>query len=261
MSKDKIYGPNSYKRDNNGLLECVPYEFNKDGSVNWRAMIKPEFLYPNKGWFEARKKETPKSIKGLKDNQLLIMLGGIKDLARVRGFHNCTFETENISDGYVVSKCNIDWIGNYESSLDKQSYQDVANATLQNTSAFCAKFLETIACNRAFVRCVRNFLNIHIVGADEIDNSNKAETGDSVEYDGFDSQNIALTPQKTLQKAFNEKSGSDSIEEFKGLLREFWSNETYRNQDAKSWSDFSDIPAKECRRLITLVKSKKPDLL
>ena len=59
------------------------------------------------------------------------------------------------------------------------TYTDVGNATLANTDAFCAKFLETIACNRAFVRCVRNYLNIHIVGADEIDKSKGA--GQAVE--------------------------------------------------------------------------------
>ena len=261
MSKNKACGPEKYKRDENGLLECVSYEFNEDGSVNWRAMIKPEYLYPNKGWFEARKKEVPKSIEGLKDNQLLIMLGGIKELAKLRGFSSVVYDVQNVYKGYVTSRCNIEWIGNYESSGEKVLYDDAANASLENTNNFCAKFLETIACNRSFVRCVRNFLNIHIVGADEIDNSNKEETGDSVEYDSFDSQNIALTPQKTLQKAFSEKSGSDSIEEFKSLLRQFWSNESYRNENAKSWLDFSDIPAKECRKLITLIKSNKTELL
>jgi len=37
----KLFGPDVYKRDEHGLLECVDYVFNDDGSVNWRAMIKP----------------------------------------------------------------------------------------------------------------------------------------------------------------------------------------------------------------------------
>ena len=57
MSKKKIYGPDIYKRNEHGLLENVDYEFNEDGSVNWRAMIKEEFLYPNKDWFVSRKKD------------------------------------------------------------------------------------------------------------------------------------------------------------------------------------------------------------
>lgn len=255
----KTYGPDLYKRNEYGLLENVDYCFNEDGSVDWRSMIKPEFLYPNKGWFEARKKEVPSSIDGLKDNQLLIMLGGIKELARLRGFHSVSFDVENVSDDYVTARCNIVWIGNYESgdlaydgTNTTVSYQDVANATLANTDTFCAKFLETIACNRAFVRCVRNFLNIHIVGADEIDKSQT--NGEFIVLDSGDSQNIALTPNAALQKAFQEKSGSDSFEEFKSLLRQLWKEESYQNEDAKEWSEFSDIPAKECRKILALIK-------
>jgi hypothetical protein len=87
----KFYGPDVYKRNGHGLLENAEYIFNEDGSVNWRAMIKPEFLYPNKGWFEARNKAVPTSSEGLDDKQLLIMLGGIKELAKMRGYHNVDF--------------------------------------------------------------------------------------------------------------------------------------------------------------------------
>ena len=67
----------NYKRNEFGLLEGVNYEYNEDGSVNWRAMIAPEHLYPNKGWFEMRNQPMPQSIEGLTDNQLLIKLSGI----------------------------------------------------------------------------------------------------------------------------------------------------------------------------------------
>ena len=134
----KFYGPDSYKRNGHGLLENVDYEFNEDGTVNWRAMIKPEFLYANKGWFDARNKPTPTSTEGLDDKQLLIMLGGIKDLAKMRGYHTVDFKVDNISDGYVTAKCQIDWIENYESANIGvyPRYADVANATLANTDSF-----------------------------------------------------------------------------------------------------------------------------
>ena len=101
MSDKKIYGPDIYKRNEHGLLENVDYTFNEDGSIDWRAMIKPEFLYPNKGWFDARNKPTPKTSEGLDDKQLLIMLGGIKELAKLRGYSSIDFEVNNVSDGYV----------------------------------------------------------------------------------------------------------------------------------------------------------------
>lgn len=241
----KFYGPDAYQRNEHGLLENVDYVFNEDGSVNWRAMIKPEFLYPNKGWFDVRNKPLPTSTEGLDDKQLLIMLGGIKELAKMRGYYKVAFKTENITEGYVTAKCTIEWINNYESAPCGVSYSDVANATLANTDAFCAKFLETIACNRAFVRCVRNYLNIHIVGADEIDKSQGA--GQAVEADAIATP---VTPVELLTKTLREKHGVDSFDSCKDVLRDLWKSEKYRNEEAKTWSSFSDIPAKEARKLI-----------
>ena len=62
IKNKNLEGPKKFSRDNNGLLKAVEYEFNEDGSVNWRAMIKEEHLFPNKGWFQARNKEVPNSI-------------------------------------------------------------------------------------------------------------------------------------------------------------------------------------------------------
>jgi hypothetical protein len=255
MNNKKVYGPDLYKRNEHGLLENVDYIFNQDGSVDWRAMIRPEFLYPNKDWFSARGKELPSSPEGLDDKQLLIMLGGIKELARLRGFRSVSFETKNEDNGYVTAKCKIEWIENYETGGIGVLYEDVANATLANTDSFCAKFLETIACNRAFVRCVRNYLNVHIVGADEIDKSKGANNSSSVEYDSAESSNINLTPSAMLEKAVKEKTGSDSFDQFKNVLREFWKQEKYRNEAAKEWTSFNDIPAKESRKLLSLIKT------
>ena len=259
MSDKKIYGPDIYKRNEHGLLENADYEFNEDGSVNWRAMIKEEFLYPNKDWFVSRKKDIPTSAEGLNDKQLLVMLGGIKELAKLRGYCAVDFDVKDISEGYVTAKCAINWVTNYESANEySTTYTDVANATLANTDSFCAKFLETIACNRAFVRCVRNYLNIHIVGADEIDKSKGANNSNSVEYDSSsDSAMLPLTPSGTLQKALEGDHQIKSFEGFKELLRALWKEETYRNEKAAEWDSYDDIPAKECRKLIAIVKKSQ----
>ena len=52
----------TYKRNELGLLEGVKYEYNEDGSINWRAMVSPEHLYPNKSWFEMRNQPMPHSV-------------------------------------------------------------------------------------------------------------------------------------------------------------------------------------------------------
>ena len=242
---NKIYGPDLWKRNEHGLLDSVDYIFNEDGSVNWRAMINPEHLYPNKDWFEMRKMPMPNSIEGLDDSQLLIKLGGIKELAKLRGFHNVTYDVCESSNERVVVQCMINWIENYESSCC-QTFASIANATTSNTNGFAAKFLECIAENRAFVRTVRNFLGIHIVGADEIDSSkNKAPievATDSVAKD--------ISPQGILK----EKAGTD-FDSFKGCLRAWYKTGAYKHDPEiiKTWNDYKDIPAKECRKLLKLL--------
>ena len=252
MSKaKKKYGPDIYKRNEDGLLENVDYIFNEDGSINWRAMIKPEFLYPNKDWFSLRNKPVPSSVDGLDDKQLLIMLGGIKELAKLRGFVAVDFDVQNVSDNYVTAKCTILWSNNYETAGDFTStYTDFANASEANTDDFCIKFLETIACNRAFVRCVRNYLNVHIVGADEIDKSKNADNSVSIEYD----DSPAITPTDLLEKILKSKHDVNSFDDFKNLLRDFWKKETYRNEQAREWASFKDISAKDARKLIAVLK-------
>ena len=35
------------KRDKNGLISGVDYVFDDNGMIDWRKMVKPEYLYPN----------------------------------------------------------------------------------------------------------------------------------------------------------------------------------------------------------------------
>jgi len=239
---DNSPGPSLFSRDSNGLLENIQYVFNEDGSVNWRAMIKDEHLFPNRGWFEGRGKDVPPNAEGLRDHQLLIKLGGIKELARLRGFSNVSMSCEKCELDHVAVSCTISFIPNYETGGHEVTFQEVANATLDNTSSFATKFLETIACNRAFVRCVRNFLNVHIVGDDEIDKSGKPPTTSA-------GVNLSpLSPHGVLEKNFG------TFDEFKNTLRELWSSGKYKNDKVKEWSDFSDIPPKEARIIIGLIK-------
>ena len=241
-------GPSMYTRDDHGLLKNIEYAFNEDGSVNWRAMIKDEHLFPNKSWFQARKKDVPRSIEGLADHQLLIKLSGIKELARLRGFTNVHYDTVKCEDHHVAVSCRITFIPNYETSNQAINFEDMANATIDNTNSFAKKFLETIACNRAFVRCVRNFLNVHIVGDDEID---KSETNTQ------NSKLNDLSPSGVLQKELKDKHSISSYEDFLPMLRELHKSKkiSISTDVIKNWNDFSDISAKECRILLGVIKS------
>ena len=252
---------NKYTRGKDGLLKSVKYEYNEDGSVNWRAMVDPKHLFPNKSWFEARNKAVPTSVDGLQDYQLLIKLAGIKELAKLRGYNSVRYNVIKCEKDHVSIKCEISWIPNFENPISESDFipasthfEDVANATTDNTSSFATKFLETIAANRAFVRCVRNFLNVHIVGDDEIDKSNG--TPQHPEADDASEPLKKLTPNGVLENLCQNKLKCDSFDGFKDKLREMWTLDLYRNEEAKSWSTFDDIPAKEARRLINIIKNE-----
>lgn len=246
-----------YGRDQYGLLNNYSYIFNEDNSVNWRAMIKPEFLYVNKEYFTRFNKPVPTSTEGLSDKQLLIMLGGLKELAKLRGFKRVSYDVNWIKEGYVVAKCNILWKGNFETGGEEVEYEDIGNATTENTDDFCHKFLETMACNRAFVRCVRNFLNIHIVGFDEIDKSVNSVGVEQTDEDLSNDMSI-LKPAGLLAK-LAESKGFSSFELFKGYLRTLWASNTYKPEGVKDWNDYKDIPAKECRKLMSYLETVNAD--
>ena len=242
--------PKPLKRNELGLLESVNYQYNEDGSVNWRALVGTEHLYPNKGWFESRNKPVPRSAEGLDDNQLLIKLSGIKELAKLRGFTSVTYDIIKCEIDHVAVKCSISWMPNYESESQPVHFEDIGNATVHNTSNFAVKFLECIAANRAFVRCVRNFLNVHIVGADEIDSSSKDS---SALYQQITEASLP-SAQGTLEKTAVKK-GYDSFEDFKSeFLRKAWQSKQYRNEDTENWESYSDIQASDARKLMVLLK-------
>ena len=245
---DNSFGPSLFRRDDNGLLVNVEYIFNEDGSINWRSMVKEEHLFPNKTWFERFKKPIPKTIDGLKDHQLLIKLSGIKELARLRGFDSVSFETVKCEPTHVAVKCAVSFIPNYETGGRSIYYEDMANASTNNCSSFAVKFLETIACNRAFVRAVRNFLNIHIVGLDEMDTSD----GSSAQQQN--SSQSSLSIQSSLEKNAKDILECLDFESFRDYLRELKESNSYICKEASEWNSFSDIPSKEARILLKIIK-------
>ena len=140
----------------------MPYVFNKDGSVNWRKMVKKEFLVANK----QRTNET--DVSNLEDRDLLILLGGIKELAQIRGFTQVNYDVHAATQEYFATTCTIEWLPNYETSNKSVYFSALADAHQDNTYSFASNFLAATAENRAFVRCVRNFLKINIVGQEEM---------------------------------------------------------------------------------------------
>jgi hypothetical protein len=246
LNSDSKNSPPSplHLRDHNGLLTHIDYNFNPDKSINWRSMINKDFLVPNRDSLiktgnDSSLKEI--DVSSLSDNQLLILLGGIKELAHIRGYHNVEYEVIEARQDYVAVKCTIDWMANYETNFKEVKFSSLADAHLENTKDFAKNFLMAIAENRAFIRCVRNFLRINIVGNDEIGKSHYSEASDSLSSEN--SQPIAL-----LKKTMTENNISfDQIKQ--GALKK-------EIDGSQQWSSIEDIPPLVMFKIISGIKNK-----
>jgi hypothetical protein len=223
------------KRDTNGLIvgSSVDYAFNDNGLIDWRKMIKTEYLVSNRD----RTSET--DVTKLKDNELIILLGGIKELAQIRGFTSVDYTVVTPSSDYVVATCKISWIPNYETEDQPVIFSAIGDASLNNTKGFGKMFLAACAENRAFVRCVRNFLRINIVAQEELGNTKYIEEELSNNTD----------PHFLLGKVMKEKGVS--FERLQGKLIK----EEYK--DASSLSGVHDIPKNKVFELIERIKKVK----
>lgn len=235
MPRKKTEKRTSVKRDESGLIiePKVDYVFNEDGTVNWRKMVKEEFLVPNK----QRTQET--DVSKLEDYQLIILLGGIKELAQIRGYTNVHYEVTSPSPEYVVTTCSIDWIPNYETEDRAVTFSAIGDASPQNTQSFAKFFLGPIAENRAFVRCVRNFLKINIVAQEELGNTKIFEE---------ESQSNQTDPKLLLESVMKEKN--ITFEQVKTKLASEGLSE------AASYKTVEDVPKPKVFELIERIKKK-----
>lgn len=230
--------PNIIKRNRSGLLDDknINYIYNLDGTINWRKMVKTEYLVPN------RQKTQETDISKLEDKDLLILLGGIKELAQIRGYTKVEYKVVAASEHYFATSCRITWVPNYETNGEEIIFEALADATLNNTKSFARFFLAAIAENRAFVRCVRNFLKINIVSQEEL--------GDVKILDESNTQQENPTsPLALLEKTMKDKSISFDLLK-KRLLKE-------KFDGAESFTTIGDIPKVKIFELIDRIKKIK----
>lgn len=213
-------------RNDYGLLRNVNYIFKEDGFVDWRKMIDDKYLVP----FEDRTDET--DISKLEDNEILILLNGIKRLAELRGYESVNIKTHP-HDGIVTAECHIKWLPNYESEGRLIESSGTADATMENTGGF--GYLGAQAGNRAFIRCVRDFLKIEIYGKDEIAPSKNGKKPNS--------QNNAY---KTLEKLCEEKN--ITFEQVKSKMT------SEKHEGAEQWESFKNISKNDALAIIQRIK-------
>lgn len=233
-----------FKRNEHGLFDHVEYQFNEDGYVNWRAMIPTEFVVINKERFKGN--EIPSDLSSLNEKDLLVLLGGIKYVAKLRGFTDCNIEVKYASETKVICECHMVWRPNYETEDEIVTFTGIGEASLDNTKGFGKLFLGPIAENRAFVRSVRNFLNINIVGNDEIMDGYAL---DNVEPHKSNEMAPSMSPTGLLEKALKEKGSS-----FEALKKALADNGELKEEE-RDWSSIKDIPDRRAMELVSRIKS------
>ena len=197
-------------------------------------MIKPEFLVANRD----RTDET--DISKLEDHELIILLGGLKDLASIRGFTSVTYNVNKACSEYVCVSCSITWAPNYETEGEPITFQAVADAGLNNTEGFGQMYLAAIAENRAFCRAVRNFLRINIVAKEEIKNVKTSKPTPSVN---------SASPDIFLAKLMKEKKIEFQTIQAKMIKEEI--------DGASEWQTIKDIPRLKMFEIIERLKKTK----
>ena len=221
------------KRDKHGLIPDVKYPFNDEGLIDWRKMLRTEHLVPN------RQKTSETDVTKLEDKDLIILLGGIKELAQIRGYTDVRYDVHSPSSDYVVSTCSITWIPNYETEGREVTFSAIGDASPNNTQSFAKYFLGPIAENRSFVRCVRNFLKINIVAQEELGNAKLLDDSNSSNQ---------TDPKYLLETVMKEK----------GITWDQIKNKLIKEQfpKAETMSSTSDIPKNKIFELIQRIKKK-----
>jgi hypothetical protein len=158
------------ERNKFGLINDpdIKYHYDENGFINWRKMIPVEYLVPNRQIFSKNGKKVPQSVNGLDDKEVLILLAGIKYLGNLRGYTDVQYKVVSPSVDQVIAICSIKFIPNYETEGKEATFSSLADANTSNTNSFGKYYLSAIAENRSYVRTIRNFLRISIVGADEV---------------------------------------------------------------------------------------------
>ncbi len=165
-------------RYGNGFLKSVPLPLKPNGLIDWRKLISKEHITLNRMALAQKgtivdglsKDDFAKLVEESPEEDLLIKLAGFREVAAIRGIQRLDSQVVNWTPESVAIKVTIEWIPNWEFTGNYEKGPEIsaiASASIESTDDVFRKFLETIAENRAFVRCVRHSLGILSLGQDE----------------------------------------------------------------------------------------------
>ena len=254
-----------FKRNSEtGLVEGINYVRRDDGRIDWRKMIRPEFIVFNskydKKLVELYGKPAAELNYGelittgaeVDDRYILVLLQGFLELADLRGYITATSRIAHADQSICVCEASIDWIPNEEEPHGKTSY-GTADATMENTNGW--GYLAAMSGNRAFVRAVREGLRIPILAFDEI-----AKKDMAIPESTSQPQSTGKLHTDTLKSAaekYIDDLGKPSPLTFDQIKSAAMTK--YRDKmegDPSVWNRWEDVPPKDALTLIKLIRTK-----
>jgi hypothetical protein len=258
------------KRDpNTGLFVNFPYSFKDDGTIDYKKLIPARFLYVPKDKEQDVVEKYGKSIDKLdlrevEDRYLAILLGGLRYLLNLRGYKSVVNKVDNVSydaSYQMVSACThtctIEFIGNYETSMQSVTYSDSAGASVSSVSKFLLPYIETASANRALCRAIRGFLGLSIVSKEELAENapiisiTKNSNENSLENNS--SSSGVLLPRDRLRETL--KSQDIKFDLFKKTVINHYKDKITGNPE--EWESIEDIKNEDVFEILGILKDNK----
>ncbi len=156
------------------MSDPIIYPRHPDNRINWRALVPTEFLYVKPEWQssvlmqQGVLREEQIDLTKVEDSKLRIKIGGISHVAHLRGIKSIIPSGLVVTPTEVTSICTVEFLPNAENPQGL-TVGAQASASLYSVTGKFQLYLATIAQNRAFVRAVKQALQINILGDDEVD--------------------------------------------------------------------------------------------
>jgi len=215
------------------------------GLIDWKSLIPKKFIDLSTEWCAANgvdkttlsRDDIEEKLETVPDEAKVILLPGFKAIAKLRGLKAIHSDVKHVEHNYVTVVCLLEFT---DMDGEVSHSTGIANATNENTSYPFNMYLEAMAENRAFIRAVRNALNINIVGYEEL-KGNSPQI--SSELDEFES---ALSPQATLRKIIENKG--KTFGDLKATLK--------KNGYDGEYESFEDVPPEICLEIIAKIQKR-----
>ena len=211
------------------------------GFIKWRELVSKEHVVLNRNTFAKKgidvftisEEERNKYLETSPDDHKIIRLAGFRELARLRGYTNVSQTVEMIGESVTVI-CTIVFAPLPETNGRYVSYTGIGSASFNDVAPDFRYFLPAIASNRAFCRCVREFLGITSVSDEELNPNEKVEVSKT-------SSPLTMVKDRCLEKGIS----------FETLKLEL----SGRGIETEGWVKFEDIPVSVCFAALESIKS------